>query len=766
MSEFDLIQTASARLENNVKVEHSTLVGRSGQAVLLVTLNPQERHPWPSDSEIPGLTVLSETVEATPFVVSGEGITTLSWNDRELFESCHAPTLVPVNLERLPGLKAREGDLLPVEFSEALQWDWNLRPDHRLYGLGQRSMPLERRGTAPCNWTTDEPTGHNRSTDPLYQAHPLLWGATGDTWWAVFFLHSPYSRFDLGQQRHDRMQWLSLGASLQFQVHAAASPADLHRSLSQVLEPPSPPPLWALGFHQSRWGYRSAHEVEELVEEFRGKDIPLDVIHLDIDHMEDYRSFTFSKERFPEAPELFSRFAQKGVRVVTIIDPGLKFDPGSAYTPLDEGLAGQHFLKSSSGAPVVGYCWPDEALFPDFSRQSAREWWAEQADFYLSNGVAGLWIDMNEPAIFDKPFWTGGVKQQPMPLSTPGGEDDKPYQQAAQHNLYGSYMAQATHLTWQNRQTRPWVLTRSGFTGVGRYAWSWMGDNTSWWEHLAMSLPQLSSMGLVGCPFVGVDVGGFFGHCTGELYSAWIEASVIYPFMRAHSALGTRIAHPWSFGPEVEDVARTAIRFRYRLLPYLYTAAMGQSHGALPILRPMFFDYPQDERFAHCEDQVMFGPHLMAAPFLRRGEKQRLVLLPKGMWYDLHTGRQFQGGSSMVVDRRPGLVPLFAKAGSVIPLLAEKHEILCTDKLQNEAWQLHLCPGDDALESPLYFDEGEGWGFREGRYIKLVLSLEGESLQVVRREGTLKEGLPEMSILLASEQGWCESGGPSKLPWA
>ena len=757
MSEFDLVDITPVGPGATAAVRHRTLVGKTGIPVLAVTINPAEdRLPWPSAEEIPGLVTLEESQDQSPFELSRVGdVAYLTWCYEPILESWQQPHLFNVDFVDLPGLKHRPEEVLPVDFRHAVRWDWKLTEEQRLYGLGQRSMPLERRGTAPVNWTTDEPTGHSRSTDPLYQAHPLLWGVTGKVWWAVFFQHSPYTRFDLGQERHDRMRWLSLGSSVEFHVHAANSPAELHASLRQTWLPPTAPPFWSFGFHQSRWGYRNGSEVSQLVDEFQARKIPLDVIHLDIDHMENYRSFSFSKERFPDAKSMLDGFNKKGVRTVTIIDPGLRFDPGQGYEPLDEGLAGNHFLKSISGAPVVGYCWPDEALFPDFSRQRARDWWAKHAAFYLNHGVSGLWIDMNEPAIFDRPFWQNRVNQLPMPLQTPGGEDGRRFTQAALHNLYGSHMSQATHGTWAKDGKRPWILTRSGFTGVGRYAWAWMGDNTSWWEHLAMSIPQLASMGLVGSPFVGVDVGGFFGHCTADLYSAWIEASVIYPFMRAHSALGTRVAHPWSFGEEVEKVARTAIRLRYRLLPYLYGAAMAQTQGDVPLLRPMFFDYPDDQRFATLEDQVMIGPHLMAAPFLLRGQNERLLHLPEGEWYDFHTGQKHSGGGSIAITRRPGLVPLFAPAGAIIPLA--EGDIGNTDAIKDASWTIHIFPGSDNVTSTLYWDEGDGWGHEQGRFAKVLWRLKGDQLQIESRQGELSM-LPAMTVSRPTEDGWETDG--------
>lgn len=733
------------------------LCGKHEIEVLELCFNPQEQAKlWPSQATIPGLVSLKECIDPSAFrVVKLEDKLMISWKEQTILESVRLPRLIKVKLEELKGLKAREGDCLPPGFQSALCLSWKLEDTGLLYGLGQRSTPLEKRGTSASNWTTDEPSGHNRTTDPLYQAHPLLWGKIDKLWWAAFLPHSPYTRFDLGQDLYQEMNWLSLGSSLCLHVHAAESPQDLFRSLSQCWQPPSPPPLWALGFHQSRWGYKTGQEVLDLVGEFKRRELPLDVVHLDIDHMEGYRSFTFAKERFPQPKDLIDDIEQQGVKIVTIIDPGLRFDPCSGYEACDSGLKGDHFLKSSGGAPVVGYCWPDEALFPDFSRQATRSWWAEQAKFYLEQGVAGLWIDMNEPAIFDKPFWTGGHKQQPLPLNTPGGEDEARFCQASLHNLYGSQMAQATSETWAGSAKRPWVLTRSGFTGVGAYAWSWMGDNTSWWEHLKLSLPQLASMGLVGCPFVGVDIGGFFGHCTPELYSYWIEASVIYPFMRAHSALNTRQAHPWSFGEEIEGVAKTALSLRYRLLPYLYQSAMAAVKGEVPILRPMFFDFPDDPRFYQLEDQVMFGPHLMAAPFLNPGQSERLVVLPQGMWYELLSGKVYGPGSSIIVERTPGLTPLFARAGSAIALLSKN--ITQSRHAQGMEWSLLSFPGPQEVESQLYWDEGEGYEYQSGKYWEMKLKQKDGVPRVVSQKGSLSG--PKLNLYLAEGSGrWTELG--------
>ena len=712
MADIRNIEQTEHQNPDSLQVSTQHLMGHSQQAIFEISLTPHETKSEDHLSSPPGWESLRLS-EAGPFQWKPED-KSLTWNGKLLLKAKSFPHLKVCDTAKLPGFLCRKGDPLPKGSTESLVWNWHL-PDHvNLYGLGQRSGPLERKGLKATNWTTDSPTGHNRTTDPLYQAHPLLWGKTDSCWWAWLYKHTGYSHFDLAQSEPNLLQSITLGDSLRFQVHAAESPVDLLQSLRQTLGSPQLPPLWAFGFHQSRWGYKSADEVGALIENFQNRSLPLDVVHLDIDHMDDYRSFSFHNERFPEPKEQFQDWEAKGVKVVTIVDPGLKFESNQEYEALASGLKGDHFIKSPSGAPQVGYCWPDEALFPDFNHERTQDWWAEQCQFYLSRGVAGIWIDMNEPAIFDKPFWSGGVKQHPMPLNTPWGDSDH----LTLRNLYGSCMSRATQKAWKNKKKRPWVLTRSGFTGVSSYAWSWMGDNTSWWEHLQLSLPQLSSMSLVNSSFVGVDIGGFFGHCTASLYSAWIEASIIYPFMRAHSAMGTTEQHPWSFGPQVEAIARRALNLRYRLLPYIYSAAVHHCEGGLPLLRPLFFDFPE-EGFQFTEDQVMFGPDILACPFLKQGESERLVRLPAGEWFNFHTAEPLEGGRSITVKRNPGLIPLFVRAGSTLPLL--QSEAQNSTEASADSLLFRHFPSDGYRSSHFYWDQGEGHSHKQGESLRLEL---------------------------------------------
>ncbi|HXE71499.1 MAG TPA: glycoside hydrolase family 31 protein [Candidatus Nitrosotenuis sp.] len=545
-----------------------------------------------------------------------------------------------------------------------------MHPEEGYFGFGQRTMGLDRRNNRLTNWTVDPAWGHNRSTDNLYQAHPFFLALRPGLAWGLFLHSTWWSRFDVGSGRSGILEMVTQGGELDYFLFYGPTPAGVVERLTLLTGRPMLPPLWALGYHQSRWGYQHSAEIEELAEEFSRRQIPLEVIHLDIDYMWGYRCFTFDPERFPDPAALARGLRERGVRLVTIIDPGIRHEFDTEYDVAREMALKGMYIRHTYGAPFVGFCWPDAAMFPDFAREEVRRWWGDLCRRLLDVGISGIWLDMNEPAIFDRPFSQGLSEQTPMPLDLPQGEGEELTSHAEVHNLYGFLMSRATFegLRRHRPQERPWILTRSAFTGIQRYAASWMGDNTSWWEHLEMSLPQLASMGLCGSPHVGVDIGGFFGHCTPELMARWMEMGPFYPFMRNHTCMGTDPQEPWRFGPEVEEIARQAIRLRYRLLPYLYTLAHQAHRSGAPILRPLLYEFPDDVEGFRRDDQVMIGPHLMVAPVVRQGHRHRLVWLPSGAWHHWWTGQVLQGPGAFAVDAPLGRIPLFVRAGAVLPL--------------------------------------------------------------------------------------------------
>ena len=636
-------------------------------------------------------------------------------------------------------LLTRPGDQLPAgPASQELRLCLRRDSEAAYYGLGQRMGPMRRDPGFYCNWTVDPPSsGHHRGTVSLYQAHPYLMLHRPGLALGLFLNSSWFTRFDLGLEQEEEITLTSLGGEADLYVLAASTPAELNGLLAQLTGFPLLPPLWSLGFHQSRWGYREQSEIAELVGEFRRRGIPLDVVHLDIDYMHDFRSFTFDPERFPDPLALSQQVGELGVRLVTIIDPGIRFDLHSGYEVARQGSASGHFLRNADGSPFTAYCWPDAALFTDYARADARDWWGDQQAALLDRGIAGVWIDMNEPATFATPFSQGFSWQLPVPLGLASGSGADVTVHAEVHNLYGHQMAQATYQGLQRLrpEERPWVLTRSAFVGTQKWAISWMGDNHSWWEHLDLTIPQLVSMGLSGAPLVGVDIGGFFGNTHAELFERWMEQAVFYPFMRNHSALGTRAQEPWAFGPEVEERVRQHILRRYQLLPYLEELVLQAHQTGQPILRALFYEFPEDAESALHEDQAMFGEAIMIAPITRLGHRQRQVYFPPGTWYDFWSDEFVEGPAFRSWPAPLGQMPTFLRGGRAIPL--DSPRMSTQHPVEKNIWWIF--PEESAGRARGHGQE-ISWQAQDTQF-----RLESDCEVVVRRKGqrSVRPGTPQ-----------------------
>ena len=530
-----------------------------------------------------------------------------------------------------------------------------LAAGERLYGLGDKTAPLDRRGRRYALWNTDAANFHAGS-DPLYKAIPIVVGVGAGPAWAVVVESAGRLEVDC------RGDELRIEGASDARVHELEC-RDLADALAQVslLVGRAPlPPRWSLGYHQSRWSYETADEALRVAEEFARRAIPLDCLHLDIDHMDGYRVFTWDPRRYPDPAGLVRALHDLGARVVTIVDPGVKVDPG--YRVYDELVGRGLACAGPDGAPWIGRVWPGRSVWPDFTNPAARSFWGDCHRGLVELGVDGIWIDMNEPSV------PGNGRRGTMP-------DDVRHAAGLHrdvHNAYGHLMAQATAegLARLRPGVRPFVLTRAGAAGTQRHAATWTGDNRSTWTHLRLALRMCLGLGLSCMPFCGADVGGFAGRCDPELYARWMQLGAFTPFFRGHYAgpLTPGRQEPWSFGPEVEAVAREAVRLRHLLLPYTYTAFWRHTRTGLPVMRPLALHWPDDPRAVACEDAVLWGDDLLVAPELRRGARQRRVYLPAGGWYDFRSRRRLDGGRVVTVEAPLGRIPLFARAGSAVPL--------------------------------------------------------------------------------------------------
>lgn len=610
---------------------------------------------------------------------------------------------------RLPGGEPLFGPVMVGTRAGRLVLAGPLKASDAFFGLGEKPGYLDRRGRAYQMWTTDNTGPHGETDDLLYQAIPFLVTRHGGRFCGLLFDDPGRTAFDLGAAHPEGWHFEADGTSLRLWVINGPSLGDVLRRYAALTGKMALPPRWALGYHQSRWSYASAAEVEGIAAQFRGRRIPADVVHLDIDHMDDYRVFTWHPERFPDPKGLHERLRARGFRTVAIVDPGVKVEPG--FPVYDEVRGGRLDVRLADGRPFVGKVWPGDCVFPDFLRADARAAWAKRHVTLFEAGVAGLWCDMNEPSVFRGP----AVKraEQTMPDDAMHGPPDAPIAHRQAHNLYGMHMAAAAGAafdTWQP-DLRPFVISRAGFAGIQRHAMVWTGDNHSTWAHLEQGIAMCLGLGLSGVPFVGPDVGGFSGDCTPELLARWTQAGALTPFFRNHSALGTRAQEPWAFGAQTEALVRAAIELRYRLLPYIYTCFRAATEDGLPLMRPMMLEYGEDLATHALADQYMFGRDLLVAPVCRPGATHRMVWFPPGLWHDFHTGEAISGPGFRVVEAPLARLPLFVRGGALLPL---GPVVQHTGEPMPEL-ELRAYPGAE-LEGAWYDDDGETIGYHCGAY--------------------------------------------------
>ncbi len=637
-------------------------------------------------------------------------------------------------------------DLISPVWEEDRFWfTKRVESNEHYFGFGERGGQMEKSGQVMENWTTDPAQPHGAMVDPMYMAVPVYMALRPELSYGVFVNSTRRSKFDLATPGELRFE--SEGEELDVYVAFGLQPLQVLEHLSDLLGKMPLPPKWALGYHQCRWSYGSENDVRALAETFRKKAIPCDVIHLDIDYMDGYRVFTWNKDRFPNPKKMADDLKENGFRLVNILDPGVKVD--SDYAVYQDGYKKDVFIRNSEGELAKGFVWPDESVFPDFSRPDVRKWWGSWQKKLVEDGISGFWNDMNEPAVFEKPFSEGGGLVGTLPLDALQGLADERTTHAELHNLYGSGMAQASYegMRKDSPNQRAFHLCRSGFAGIQRWTASWMGDNASCWQHLRMSIGQMINMGLSGVPFVGADIGGFAGNATPELFARWMQIGALYPFSRGHSCAGTLPHEPWVFGEAVENISREALNLRYQLMPYLYSVFWRASQRGYPVWRPLFLHNPEDLQTYHIDDQVLIGRYLMAAPVLSPGLRARQVYLPKGEWFDWWDGFRYEGGKYILTEAPLDRLPLFVRGGAIIPMGPVFQST--ADQKADSPLTIHIFPGEGYFT--LYEDDGLSFEFEKGVYAQTRMKVETTAKQIKltikEREGDYKIPLRNLTVI-------------------
>ena len=579
-----------------------------------------------------------------------------------------------------------------------------LRSDESSYGTGERAFDLNLRGRKLIMENTD-PGGYQRGDDPVNYCIPFYLGVHDAGCYGLLWDNSSRGSIDIGATIPDELKHEAQTGAISYYLFMGTDVNSVLERYTSITGRMPLPPLWSLGYHQCRYSYRNAEDLLDTATQFRERNIPCDVIYLDIHYMNEYRVFTWDEEAFPDMKSVVDKLHAMDMKLVVILDPGVKVDEG--YFGHDTGVEQDIFLTYPDGKIAAGVVWPGLCYFPDFTDPRARSWWADQLNDLLNTGIDGLWNDMNEPLIFTTN----------MPSALPAYLQHDKEGRGGTHqelqNVYGMLMGRASReaLEQHRPDKRQFTFVRAGGAGAQRYAASWTGDNYSTWDDLRVSISMTLGMGLSGVPFTGADVGGFNYDTTGELLTRWTQAAALLPLFRNHSSVSYIRQEPWQFGSEYEQHIADAIRLRYKLMPYLYSIFAECSFTGHPIVRPVFMAEPNNPHLRDIDDCYLLGDKLLVAPVMTEGQLRRTVYLPDGMWYDFNTNQRYEGDNIVRVDAPLGTLPLFVKSGTTLPIWDVRQSV---DDAHVE--KLILRVYTDTGETQVYEDAGDGLGYQNGDY--------------------------------------------------
>ncbi|HTH83450.1 MAG TPA: glycoside hydrolase family 31 protein [Mucilaginibacter sp.] len=609
-----------------------------------------------------------------------------------------------------------------------------LYADEKFIGLGEKHGDLNRRGCNFVNWNTDA-SEHTIKDDPLYKTFPFFIGLHSRLTYGLFFDNTHKSYFDFGATTDEQMSWFGAdGGDMNYYFFGAQGIRNILKDYTWLTGRMEMPPLWSLGYQQCRWSYMSANEVLEVATKFREKNIPADVIYCDIDYMDGFKIFTWNKETFPDPKGMIDKLKAIDFRLVTIVDPGIKIEEG--YQEYDEGIEKNYFATYPNGELYTASVWPGRCHFPDFLNEKVRNWWGRAFTALTDPGVAGFWNDMNEPAAWG----------QNMPWLVKFGDRFMP----EIRNVYGMQMARGTYNGTKAilKDTRPFVLTRAAYSGTQRYSAVWTGDNSATDEHLLFGQRLVNSLGLTGMSLIGVDIGGFMGNPTPELMVRWNSLGVYTPMFRNHSAKGMVMREPWEWGDDNEAIIKKDIEQRYKLLPYIYSGFYQSHQTGLPLSRTLAIDYTEDENVfdTKYQNQFLFGDALLVAPVISTA-KTAEVYLPEGNWYRLSSDELFKGGKAVTVDAPLTDLPVFVKAGAIIPM---QNVIQSTNEASDGILLLHIWNGDTTNTFVYYEDDGTSYNYQNGAYYERTISFDPQKKSIILSaiEGTFSSKYNKLKIVL------------------
>ena len=612
---------------------------------------------------------------------------------------------------------------------DSVVWAHKILDSVHIYGFGEKGGPLDKRGWKELELKNTDPSMkyHDPDHDPIYINIPFYIMAKPGYAVGIYIDSPSHMLIDPGVTEYDTFLVRKPGIDLDYYVFVGGNVRDIVYLFTELVGRTYMPPLWAIGFQQSKWSYKNEKEVMKVAKKLRELGIPCDVINLDIDYMDGFRVFTWHPKRFPRPREMIDRLHEMGFKVAINVDPYVKCD--KKYWLYGEITEKDYYVKDRSGKPFIAYGWPGKCLMPDFTREGVVEWWGNlYLEFHRKYGVDGFWNDMNEPSVETRIryLFGFGLKRDSMTFYNFG----RPVGIEKIGNIYSLLECMGTYNALRKTGKRFFILSRSGFAGIQRYAANWTGDIWSSWKHLARSVSMMLGMGLCGLSFVGADIGGFapiLKRPNQKLFTRWVQLGVFYPLMRIHYIKYKPCQEPWCFGNKVLDIVRRYIRFRYRLLPYIYSLFWESHKTGIPIMRPLFLEFPDDEESYVIDDEFMFGPSMLVAPILGP-ENRRRVYLPRGLWLDFWDMRVVES-SGACFDIKTGIdrIPIFIRDGGIVVMQDTMNYV---GERRVSFYDIILFSVDRRGEFIIYEDDGETYRYENGEYSETKIIVDGAHISI------------------------------------
>jgi alpha-glucosidase len=596
-----------------------------------------------------------------------------------------------------------------------------LQENERFIGLGEKTGHLDRKGAGYTNWNTDN-FGYGSGADPLYSSIPFYMGIHHKLVYGIFLDNSYKTFFNFGASNNRFSSFAADCGEMNYYFMHAENISEIIEQYTYLTGRMELPPLWSLGYQQCRYSYYPDKEVLSVANTFREKDIPADALVLDIHYMEKYKIFTWSKKDFSDPKKFLRELEKLGFNVVVMCDPGIKVEHG--YDTYEDGVKNDVYIKYPDGTFYTGQVWPGWCHFPDFTKPATRVWWKEQLKDYVALGIQGFWNDMNEIATW------GNMLPENIDLDFEGNKSSM----RRGRNIYALQMARSTYEGTRAllKNKRPFNLTRSGFAGIQRYAAVWTGDNVAYDEHMMLGIRIVNSMGLSGIAFAGYDVGGFVGDADSKLFARWISIGAFSPFFRGHSMINSRDSEPWSYGEEVEQISRNYIKFRYQLLPYIYSLFYEASKNGIPVQRSLAINFTHDTKIyeGQFQHQYLLGPFILVAPVESNKEFVKVYFPEADAWYSLYNGKKYVPNTEVILECPLYRLPVFIKGGAIIPMQATKSN---TREI-TEQLIIHIYSGKSDSSFCFYEDDGASFDYQKNRHSKRLIEYQPSAKKIILQQ--------------------------------